>query len=292
MNVLEGLEIWKNQTNQRLKHLLPPINDSPIELHQAMSYSCLAEGKRIRPLFCCSAAQAIGELTPELIDVGCAIEMIHCFSLIHDDLPCIDNDDLRRGKPTCHKIYGEAIAVLAGDALMVLAIEVLSSLKIDPIKITQLIKTLTQAIGSGGLVGGEVLDILSEKKTPTLEILETIHKKKTASLIAASMVMGGILMDASQEQIQKLNFYGTSVGLAFQIIDDILDEVGSSEQIGKPSGSDKEKSKMTYPLLMGIGPSKLKAKQLIQQACLAIQDLPNDISYLNHLAHLSLERFH
>lgn len=292
MNVLKGLELWKDQTNRRLKELLPSIDDSPIPLHQAMNYSCLAEGKRIRPFFCYSAALSIASSTSEMIDIGCAIEMIHCFSLIHDDLPCIDNDDLRRGQPTCHKMYGEAIAVLAGDALMVLAIEVLSSLNIEPTKIVRMIKILTQSIGSQGLVGGEVLDILSEKKVPTLELLETIHRKKTASLIATSMVMGGILKDATEDQLQKLGFYGESVGLAFQIVDDILDETRTSEELGKTAGSDKQNSKMTYPLLMGVERSKEKAKLLIKEACLAIKDLPNDISYLNYLAQLSLERLH
>lgn len=291
MKLLDGLERWKVDTNKRLKELLP-LSDTPDLLHQAMSYSCLSEGKRIRPLFCYSAVQAVGEVLEEMLDVGCAIEMIHCFSLIHDDLPCIDNDDLRRGNPTCHKIYGEGIAVLAGDALMVLAIDILASLNLEPNKVIKIIKTLSQAIGSQGLVGGEVLDILSERQTPNLEILETIHRKKTASLIAASTVMGGILSNATEKQLEQLKFYGESVGLAFQIIDDILDETATPEQIGKTTGSDKENSKMTYPLLMGVESSKEKAKVLIQEACIAIQDLPNDISFLKHLAHLSLERLH
>lgn len=290
MSLKLRLDAYRKQIDLYLEKLLPLEKEEPLQLHAAMRYSCLAPGKRLRPLLCLATAEALGENPEKRVDVACAIEMVHCFSLIHDDLPAIDNDDLRRGRATCHKVFGEAMALLAGDGLFALAFQVLSNAPYPPEKLVCAMQILTLATGSRGLVGGEVLDILSEGQTPSLELLESIHHRKTGVLIAASCMIGGLLCGASEQQIKQLEGFGSSIGLAFQIADDVLNEVSTPEELGKAVGSDRAKFKMTYPALMGIETAKKTAKELKMNAEKFLEGMPGDCSLLLHLAQYSVER--
>lgn len=257
----------------RLKYLLPSVEEEPQTLHEAMAYSCLAPGKRLRPILTLLCAESVGGKPEDALDAACAIEMIHCFSLIHDDLPAIDNDELRRGVPTCHVKFGEAVAILAGDALFALAFEALAQQDASPDKTVQTLKVLTKAVGSFGLVGGETIDILSEGQRVSPETLDIIHNRKTASLIGASCEVGAILGGGTLDQIQKLRTYGESIGLAFQIADDILNETGTEEQLGKSAGSDRDRQKATYPAIHGIPKSRERALELVGLAMTSVEGL-------------------
>jgi len=249
-----------------LGELLPHSTEPPPELHKAMRYSCLLPGKRLRPALCMASAEAVGADPTSVLDAACAIEMVHCFSLIHDDLPAIDDDDLRRGAPTLHIKFGEALAILAGDALFALAFQTLAGSPHSPDKVLRAVQCLTRASGSAGLVGGEVADVLSEKKTVTESELKFIHSRKTGSLIAASCEIGGILSDADDAQIDALRGYGEHLGLAFQIADDILNAVGDEESLGKSAGSDEARGKATYPSILGLERSRELAEECIVRA--------------------------
>ncbi|MBS1703925.1 MAG: polyprenyl synthetase family protein [Armatimonadetes bacterium] len=269
MDIESSLRPYILEVNSRLEQLLPSSEDEPKLLHEAMRYSCLAPGKRLRPVLTLICAEATGGSQKAALDAACAIEMIHCFSLIHDDLPAIDDDDLRRGRPTCHVKYGEAIALLAGDALFALAFEVISKQASEPTATVECLKTLTHAVGTFGVVGGETIDILSEGKPVDAEMLELIHRRKTASLIAASCEIGAIF-GSDPAHRERLREYGESIGLAFQIADDILNETGTPEQLGKAAGSDRERQKATYPAVYGLDASRKKALELVETA---IQDV-------------------
>ncbi len=272
------------EVNARLAQLLPLETAEPPQLHQAMRYSALAPGKRIRPVLSLICA---GENRRDALDAACAIEMIHCFSLIHDDLPALDNDDLRRGLPTCHVKFGEAIAILAGDALFALAFETVANQK-SPFEITvPTIQILTTAVGSLGLVGGETIDILSEGKPVDAATLELIHRRKTASLIAASCEIGALFSKSNSRA--KLREYGECIGLAFQIADDVLNETGTADQLGKAAGSDRERQKATYPAVYGIEASRTKALDLAKTASQCVQGLDNE-SLLQGIARYTVER--
>lgn len=262
------------KVDQRLGQLLPSVTDAPAELHEAMRYSALAPGKRLRPALVLLAAEAIGGNERAALDAGCALEMIHAFSLIHDDLPALDNDDLRRGLPTCHIKFGEAVALLAGDALFALAFEVLASLPLAAQQVVEILKITAKCVGSEGLVGGETIDILSEGIEVSKETLEQIHLRKTASLIAAACEIGALTNSSSQSG-STLRTYGLSIGLAFQIADDVLNETATAEQLGKAVGSDRERGKATYPALYGLEESKQKALDLAAQASELVKDFPN-----------------
>ncbi len=279
-----------NQVNARLDQLLPPTTETPSVLHEAMRYSCLAPGKRLRPALTLICTQATGGDPKQALDAACAVEMIHCFSLIHDDLPGIDNDDLRRGMPTCHKKFGEAVAILAGDALFALAFEVLGNQQAETTVVVETMKILTRAVGTYGLVGGETIDVLSEGKPVDADTLELIHRRKTASLIAAACEIGS-LFGSKPDARPKLKEYGECIGLAFQIADDILNETGTPEQLGKAAGSDRDRQKATYPAIYGIDESRKKAFDLAEKAIQNIQGLVNQ-SILEGLAKYSVERLY
>lgn len=226
-----------------------------------------------------------------VLDAGCAIEFVHCFSLIHDDLPAIDNDDLRRGMPTCHKAYGEATAILAGDGLFALAFDVLANGPWSAEQRVRAIASLTKATGSNGLVGGETLDILSEGKAISFETLKVIHARKTGSLIAASCEIGAILAGAEPSQCDRLYEYGASVGLAFQIADDLLNETSTAEQLGKAAGSDRERGKATYPAMIGLEASREAAFDAVRHGIECLDGLA-DAQFLADIARYSVERLH
>ena len=263
------------KVDQRLRELLPPTTEAPAELHEAMRYSALAPGKRLRPALVLLAAQAVGGNEQAALDSGCALEMIHAFSLIHDDLPALDNDDLRRGLPTCHIKFGEAVALLAGDALFALAFEVLASLPLPASQVVEILKITAKCVGSEGLVGGETIDILSEGKEVSKETLDQIHIRKTAALIAAACEIGALASPDPTSSRSTLRTYGESIGLAFQIADDVLNETATAEQLGKAVGSDRERGKATYPALYGLDESRTKALDLAAQASELIQNFPN-----------------
>lgn len=284
------LKAYSNLVDSRLDQLLPLATEPPGELHGAMRYSCLAPGKRLRPILCMASAEAVGEGRASVLDAACAIEMVHCFSLIHDDLPAIDNDDLRRGMPTLHVHAGEALAILAGDALFALAFHTLAASQAPVERVLEAVKRLTIASGSAGLVGGEVVDVISEGRAVEPEILEFIHAKKTGALISASCEIGGILGGGTASQIAALLEYGRSVGLAFQIADDVLNETSSPDRLGKAAGSDRERMKATYPALYGVEASRAKARQMAEAATGALRDAGIESELLTALAQFSVER--
>jgi geranylgeranyl diphosphate synthase type II len=250
-------------TDKALEHLLPSEAVYPASIHRLMRYSTFAGGKRIRPCLVMAAYEAcggeFGHDTP--IKIGAAVEMFHTFSLIHDDLPCMDDDDFRRGKPTAHKAFNEGLAVLGGDALCIVAFEVFAGFNR-----TDIITEIAQALGTDGMIGGQVIDLESEGKKVDKATVEYIHNKKTAALIRACVRIGALLANAPCDAIDRLSSYGKNVGLAFQVIDDILDEVGTTEQLGKDAGSDRERGKATFPSVVGIEESKKYAKLLIENA--------------------------
>lgn len=283
------LAMYAGEINERLSQLLPPPERIPADLHQAMRYSCLAPGKRLRPALVLACAEAVGGTRASALDAACAVEMVHAFSLIHDDLPAIDNDDLRRGRPTCHIQFGEGIAILAGDALFSLAFECIAGCSDDPTKIVRVLKILTHSSGSDGLVGGETVDIQSEGKPIDRETLDYIHSRKTGALIKASCEIGGILGGASPDEVKTLGLYGEKVGLAFQIADDVLNETSTPEQLGKSAGSDRERMKATYPAMYGLEESRAMALSLAAQSGELVQNFANR-DFLQQVAMFSVER--
>jgi len=263
----------------------------PEPLHDAMTYSLFAGGKRLRPILAIASYEACGGRTEEILPQASAIELIHTYSLIHDDLPAMDDDDFRRGRPTNHKVFGEAMAILAGDALLTEAFVMFTDSRV--FKSEKLLKALHEiatAAGADGMVAGQAMDILSEGKTPDEETLKFIHTHKTAALISASVKIGPILADAEEAQYSALSLYGQSIGLAFQIVDDILDIVGDEKRLGKPVGSDLEKNKMTYPALYGIDESRKKANELIDRAIEALEPFGEKATPLKEIALYILQR--
>lgn len=270
------------------------IPSEPFVLHEAMRYSLFAGGKRIRPILALASYEACGGNPKDIVPYATALELIHTYSLIHDDLPSMDNDDLRRGKPTNHKVFGEAMAILAGDALLTEAFLMLSnnphssSLKLsDLIKI---IREVSLASGVHGMVGGQALDIFSESIEPDKDTLNFIHLHKTAALITASVRMGAILANIKEKKLKALTEYGTGIGLAFQIIDDILDIEGNAEELGKTAGSDIKMKKMTYPALCGTEKSRQKAKDLISDAIDSLKIFSSEADQLRKIARYLLKR--
>lgn len=288
----ETLEHGRRLTDEALERLIPPATERPSSIHQAMRHSVFAGGKRIRPILCMEAGRAVvGNLPEGIEELGAALEMLHTYSLIHDDLPALDNDDLRRGRPTCHKAFGEAIAILAGDALQTQAYEVLSRLQCSAEARVRIIEEIARGTGTvNGMIGGQVVDLEAERTRPDAETLEYIHRSKTAALITASVVSGGIYGEGSEEQVEKLRSYGQSIGLAFQIVDDILDVTQTSEQLGKTAGKDIASEKATYPALFGIEKSREKAAALLSSASKAIDILGTRGECLQALAAFLVER--
>lgn len=278
--------------DQALEKLLPPPTHRPESIHQAMRHSVFAGGKRLRPILCMEAARMIAGKPPEGVqELGCALEMLHTYSLIHDDLPALDNDDLRRGKPTCHVVYGEAIAILAGDALQTLAYEVLSRLKAPAEARVRIIEEIARGTGTvDGMIGGQVKDLEAEHQQPDAETLEYIHRSKTGALITASLVSGGIYAGAAMPEVQRLRDFGRAIGLAFQIVDDVLDVTQSSEQLGKTAGKDTASEKATYPALFGIEESLRRADALVATGCNALGSFLDRADTLKELAHYLVQR--
>lgn len=288
----ETLEAGRKFTDSALERLLPGSDQRPFSIHQAMRHSVFAGGKRIRPILCIEAGRAIAGGVPHGIeDVGAALEMLHTYSLIHDDLPALDNDDLRRGRPTCHKVFGEATAILAGDALQTHAYQVLSQLHCSADARVRIIEEIARGTGTiNGMIGGQVVDLEAEHKKPDAETLEYIHRSKTAALITASVVSGGIYAGASDEQVEYLRRYGQAIGLAFQIVDDILDVTQTSERLGKTAGKDIASEKATYPALFGIEKSRQKAASLLDSATQALEIFQDRGDVLRALAQFLIER--
>jgi geranylgeranyl diphosphate synthase type II len=257
-----------------------------------MRHSTFAGGKRIRPILCMEAARAMaGNLPTGIEDLGAELEMLHTYSLVHDDLPALDNDDLRRGKPTCHVVYGEAIAILAGDALQTQAYEVLANLKCSAEARVQIISEIAKGTGTvAGMIGGQVVDIESEHAKPNVDTLEYIHAAKTGALITASVVSGGLYAGGSTQQVQGLRRFGIGIGLAFQIVDDVLDVTQSSEQLGKTAGKDTATEKLTYPALFGVEESLRKADALIADAHSALEPFGERAEILKELANYLVQR--
>src|SRR5260370_4258948 len=267
----DTLEPGRQLIDQALERLLPAATQRPGSIHQAMRHSVFAGGKRLRPIMCLEAARMIAGRLPEGVeDLGSALEMLHTYSLIHDDLPALDNDDLRRGKPTCHVVFGEALAILAGDALQTQAYEVLSRLKCPAEARVRIIEEIARGTGTvDGMIGGQVKDLEAERQRPDAATLEYIHRSKTGALITASLVTGGIYAGSSTTETQRLRDFGRAIGLAFQIVDDVLDVTQSSEQLGKTAGKDTASEKATYPELFGVQESLRQADTLITAGCKA-----------------------
>lgn len=275
-----------------LERYLPHEEMRPQVLHRAMRYSTLSGGKRLRPVLVIAGAEAVGGNAEAVLPTACGIELIHTFSLIHDDLPAIDNDTLRRGRPTCHVQFGEAVAILAGDALFATAFELIArNAETAPAeRVVQVLHVIAEASGTRGMVGGQMVDIESEGKQVDAETLEYIHRHKTAALIRASVVSGAILAGAEQWQVDALSRYGELTGLAFQIADDLLNVTGDPRKTGKAVGTDAERGKATYPALFGIEASRERAYQLVQQAVEALQPFGEKAQPLRAIAYLVVER--
>jgi len=279
-------------TDRALEELIPSVDTVPSSIHGAMRHSTFAGGKRLRPLLAYQAAVTIAGRLPKGIEqLGAAIEMLHTYSLIHDDLPALDNDDLRRGKPTCHVVFGEAIAILAGDALQTRAFEVLANLDVPPAATVQIIRLISNAVGTvEGMIGGQVLDIESEHLKPTAELVDAIHRAKTGALIRVSVVAGGVYAGATAEDVSRLDLFGRKAGLAFQIADDVLDMTQDSAALGKTAGKDLAAEKATWPAVFGIEESERHAAQLIEEAFAALQPYGERADNLKAVARYLVER--
>jgi len=288
----ETLEQGQARTDAALDRLIPLETQHPESIHKAMRHSVFAGGKRLRPVLCMEAGRMVaGSLPRKIEELGAALEMLHTYSLIHDDLPALDNDDLRRGRPTCHKVFGEALAILAGDALQTQAYEVLARLECPAEARVRIIEEIAHATGTlDGMIGGQVVDLEAEHTHPTAEMLEYIHRSKTAALITASLVSGGIYAGAKDNEVRKLRAFGQSIGLAFQIVDDVLDVTQTSEQLGKTAGKDTAAQKVTYPALFGIEESERKADSLVNAAFSELESFGERADTLKELARYLVER--
>ena len=284
----EGAEL----TDRALEALIPSVDTVPSSIHGAMRHSTFAGGKRLRPVLAMQAAITIaGQLPTGIERLGAALEMLHTYSLIHDDLPALDNDDLRRGRPTCHKVFGEAIAILAGDALQTRAFEVLAGLEAPPAAVVQIVGLIANAVGTvDGMIGGQVLDIESEGHKPTPELVESIHRAKTGALIRVSVVAGGVYAGANADDVARLDTFGRKAGLAFQIVDDVLDMTVDSAHLGKTAGKDLATEKATWPAVFGIEQSQRDAASLIEEAFAALAPYGSRADGLKSVARYLVER--
>lgn len=288
----EIIEEGRAATDAALERLLPPGTQYPPSIHQAMRHSVFAGGKRLRPTLCREAGRLIAGRVPEGIEeLGAALEMLHTYSLIHDDLPALDNDDLRRGRPTCHKAFGEATAILAGDALQTYAYEVMAKLKCPAEARSRIIAEVAHGTGTiDGMIGGQVMDLEAEHTRPDAQTLEYIHRSKTGALITASLVSGAIYAGGAKDEVERLRCFGRAIGLAFQIADDVLDVTQSSEQLGKTAGKDVSSEKATYPALFGIEKSREMARQNVDAGCAALDPFGARAETLKQLARFLIER--
>jgi geranylgeranyl diphosphate synthase type II len=296
MDIKAYLKQKKEIVDTALERYFPKVPDFPPSLRQAIRHSLFAGGKRIRPILSIAAFEAAGGKGEGILPLACALEMIHTYSLIHDDLPAIDNDDFRRGKPTCHKVFGEAVAILAGDALLTEAFQLMTNgsiLNLPPGRerlVLELVNKVAQAAGISGMVGGQVVDIESEGKEVDLPTLQYIHTHKTGAMILASVQVGARLGGAEGEALKAYVRYGERAGLAFQIADDILDVVGTTEVMGKSAGSDLSKRKATYPALVGVEQSKKRARELVDLAIEALSLFGPEADPLREIAGFIVSR--
>ncbi len=285
------MDACRQRVETALKNCLPDPQHSPAQLSQAMSYAVLGAGKRIRPILCYAAAQVGGEVTSDTDRAACAVELIHAYSLIHDDLPAMDDDNLRRGKPACHIAFGEATAILAGDALQTLAFEQLSAMTdVSADVALVLVKVLAQAAGAGGMVGGQAIDIAAADTQLTVPQLEQMHRRKTGDLIAASIKMGAMTTHCEPAVLAALSTYAQALGLAFQIKDDILDIESATAVMGKPQGADQRLNKPTYGALLGVAGAREKLRQLHTESLAALHALDGRADPLRHLVSYVMER--
>lgn len=294
MGFLQQLKQRALIVEQALDTYLPAATVYPPVIHEAMRYSVGAGGKRLRPVLTLAAAETLGQDPEPVLPAACAMELIHTYSLVHDDLPAMDDDDYRRGQPTNHKIYGEAIAILAGDGLLTLAFELLAQLNMEkqvpPGRVLQVISEIAAASGTCGLIGGQVADFLSADHDISPQDLKYIHTHKTGALYRVSLRAGAILSGASSKELQDLTAYATHLGLAFQITDDILDVEGDAQKLGKPTGSDDRNKKVTYPSLYGLETAREKAREAVAQAREALVPFGAQARFLNELVDFILIR--
>jgi geranylgeranyl diphosphate synthase type II len=288
----ETLEQGRTAVDAALDRLIPLETQHPVSIHKAMRHSVFAGGKRLRPVLCMEAGRMVaGSLPDGIEELGAALEMLHTYSLIHDDLPALDNDDLRRGRPTCHRVFGEALAILAGDALQTQAYEVMARLKCPAEARVRIVEEIARGTGTvDGMIGGQVVDLEAEHTKPDAAMLEYIHGAKTAALITASLVGGGLYAGADDRAVAHLRAFGKSIGLAFQIVDDILDVTQTSEQLGKTAGKDTAAEKATYPSLFGVEQSERKADELVSKALAELDSFGARAETLKELARFLLER--
>jgi geranylgeranyl pyrophosphate synthase len=279
------LEHHQSRVEQALQDALPTDSTRPAVLHEAMRYCVLGGGKRIRPILCIAAAEAFGTPAAQVLTPAIAIELFHCSTLIHDDLPCMDDDDLRRGQPTCHIKFGEANAVLTGDALMIHAFQLLAEYGTPALSLE-----LAKAAGSRGVIAGQVEDLAAEGSVPNADLLEFIHYNKTAILIQAGVRMGAIAAGATADELDNVSLFGEKIGFAFQVADDILDETSSDEILGKPAGSDRELKKMTYPAVHGMDAARRRLQTLTEEAIASIDKLSRNTEALRGIADYLMNR--
>lgn len=292
MDIKAYLSDLKTLVDQYLEKLLPGETEQPITIHKAMRYSVFAGGKRVRPVLVLASGESVGGDRSVLLQLGAAIEMMHTYSLIHDDLPALDNDDLRRGRPTCHKVFGEAMAILAGDALMTRCYQILAQLPgVSETTRLGIIREVAAATGTvNGMIGGQVVDLESEGKPVTAELLEYIHHSKTGALLTASVRCGALAAAAAPEDLESLTCFGSKLGLTFQIVDDILDVTSSSEELGKTAGKDAKVEKATYPALYGLEASRKKAQELMESAIEDLSEFGEEAESLRSLARFVVQR--
>jgi geranylgeranyl diphosphate synthase type II len=292
MTLADYIAAQQKIVDATLDQWVPAEATDPGNIHKAMRYSLFAGGKRVRPLLAIAAANTVSDAPVGVESAACSLELIHTYSLIHDDLPALDNDDLRRGRPTCHKVFGDAMAILAGDALLTLAFEVLAKLPdVDAERRIALVRELAVASGTaGGMIGGQVNDIEGEGKFPTAQLLDSIHRAKTGALLRASVRMGAIYAGAQEQELDALTRFGEHIGLAFQIVDDILDVEQPSEALGKTAGKDAQQHKITFPAVYGLERSHEMAEQERLQAHLALKPFDERGERLRELADMIVRR--
>jgi len=291
MNLRDYLAVQQHLVDAELDRLTPPETTPPETIHRAMRYSLFAGGKRIRPVLCLEAARTVAGEVEGAVTAACPLELIHTYSLIHDDLPALDNDDYRRGKLTNHKVFGDAMAILAGDALLTLAFQVLAELPAPADRKARLMAELATASGTvGGMIGGQVADLEGEGKPPDAALLESIHRAKTGALLRASLRMGAIYAGASDAQYAALSCYGEHIGLAFQIVDDILDVEETSEALGKTAGKDAAQHKITFPAVYGLEASRTMAEAECAHAHRVLEPFGDRAARLDELADLIVRR--
>jgi geranylgeranyl diphosphate synthase type II len=292
VNLKKYLRTRQKEIDRALDHYLPKASTKPATLHKAMRYSLFAGGKRLRPILCLAAAEASRGTIDHALPLACAVECIHTYSLVHDDLPCMDNDDFRRGRPTCHKVFGEGIAVLAGDALLTIAFEIVSTAKpASRYDISILLRELAVAAGSQKLIAGQVADLEAEGKRVKRDQLRFIHENKTAAMLKSSVRLGAMSADVDARKLSAITQFGERLGLAFQVIDDILDVTQTSEILGKSAGKDVAAKKATYPAVIGLEKSRAEARRLTRQAHDALSVFRGgDAETLQALANYLLER--